>query len=96
MDVPLKLDELDEGEAQGPCPPAGQRSGLGEKSMVTELNGFPAPSTKVAVPLREKLPVRGPAGLVCDALKLPLASAKTASESLTVAVEPELSVTRIV
>jgi len=96
MLVPLKLDELDEGEAQGGWPAAGQTSGLGVKSMATELKAFPAPSTKVAVPEREKLPVRGPAGLVCDALKFKFPSAKTATESLTVNVAPALSVTRIV
>lgn len=96
MCVPLKLEEFDEGELQGGPEAAGQLSGLGEKLMAIELKGFPAPSTKVAVPDREKLPVRGPAALVWEALKLPLASAKTASESLTVTVDPELSVTRIV
>jgi len=96
MRVPLKLEELDEGEAHGGGVDDPQLSGLGEKLMSTVLKGFPAPSTNVAVPESEKLPVRGPAPLVRDALKFKFASAKTASESLTVVVAPVLSVTRIV
>ena len=96
MRVPLKLEEFDEGELHGGPEAAGQLSGLGEKLMATELKAFPAPSTKVAVPEREKLPVRGPAALVWEASKFKFVSAKTASESLTVVVAPVLSVTRMV
>lgn len=93
MGVPLKLEALDDGVWHGGGGEDWQTRGLGEELMFTVLNVSPALSTKVAVPVTEKLPERGPTALVTLALKFRLASGVTGMESDIVNVELPLITT---
>ena len=84
MRVPLKLEALDVGVWHGGDGGVSQTKGLGEKLMSTVLKTSPLLATRVAVPVTEKLPERGPTALVKEALKFKLESGTTEMEPETV------------